>query len=141
MDISLNLPGLLGNLQRNRDAVGKNLAQAEQAISQLDAESAASIKQLITKWEHPQSLSQFINAFIQVEGLKKAAAELDTAIAVMQTAAADEAFQADAQAQLTANQTGANSNPLPAAGQSVPSAAAAEVAGTNVATEAAAPTA
>ena len=141
MDITQNLAGLLGNLQRNREAVGKNLAQAELAVQQLDEASLASIKQLIDKWEHPQSLNQFFNAYIQAEGLKKAVAELDTAVAVIQTAIADDAFQADAQAQLTANQNGANVSPLPPAGQGGAPAPAAEVAGTTVASEAAAPVA
>jgi hypothetical protein len=141
MDITQNLAGLLGNLQRNREAVGKNLAQAELAVQQLDEASLASIKQLIAKWEHPQSLNQFFNAYIQAEGLKKAVAELDTAVAVIQTAIADDSFQADAQAQLTANQAGANVSPLPAAGQSLPSAPANSGAGTAMVADAPATTA
>ncbi len=133
MDINENLPGLLGNLTQNRAAIAKNLAQAEQAVSQLDAESLASIQQLLAKWQHPQSVGQFINALAQAEGLKKALGELDTAVAVLQAASADDAFLADAQAQLTANETGTNANPLPAAGQSGASAPAADSAGADVA--------
>lgn len=138
MDINENLSGLLGNLTRNREAAAKNLKQAEGAVSQLDDASLTSIRQLLTKWEHPQAIGQFINAVIQADGLKKAVAELDTALAVLQTAAADDAFLADAQAQLTANQSGTNNNPLPAAGQSGAPAPAASSAGTDVAAGAAA---
>lgn len=117
-DITENLHGVLQNIVRNRNAVANNLKQVDQAVSQLDEESLGSIKQLLKKWEHPQAVGQFINAVAQQEGLSKAAAEMDTAIAVLQTAADDEAFQLQAQAQLAANEQAATAPPLPAAGQS-----------------------
>lgn len=136
MDISTNLASLLGTLSRNRDAVAKNLKQAEQAISQLDDASLASIRQLLAKWEHPQTIGQFVNALTQADGLQKAIAELDTALAVLQTASDDEDFLADAQSQLEANAAGTNSNPLPAAGPSCEPAATAQVSGTGMGSQA-----
>lgn len=128
-DITENLHGVLQNIVRNRNAVATNLKQVDQAVAQLDEASLGSIKQLLAKWEHPQAVGQFINAVAQQEGLNKAAAEMDTAIAVLQTAADDEAFQLQAQAQLAANEQAAASPPLPVAGQSGESAPAAEIAG------------
>lgn len=117
-DITENLDGVLQNIVRNRNAVAQNLKTVEAAVSQLDEESLGWIKNLLRKWEHPQAVGQHINAVAQLDGLTKAAGEMDAAIAVLQTAAVDEAFQLQAQAQLTANEAARNAPPLPAAGQS-----------------------
>ena len=122
-DINTALPGLLGNITKNREQVEKNLAQCRQAVSQLDEESLASITQLVKKWEHAQSITQFINAYVQQEGMQTAAREMDAAIAVLQTAMDDDVFATQAQAQMDANERIANS-PLPSAGQSLESAPA-----------------
>jgi prophage DNA circulation protein len=124
MDINQNLTDVLNNIARNRSAVEKNLEAADKAVSQLDDDSLAAINLLLNKFEHPQSVTQFVNAVAQKIGLRKAADEMDTAIAVLQTAVDDETFQAQAQAQLTANLAVAT-NPLPAAGQNSQSAPAA----------------
>ena len=123
MDISENLAGVLGNIVRNRAQVETNRKQVATAVGQLDEVSLASIKQLLNKFEHPQAISQFVNAVVQAEGLDRAAAEMDTAIAVLQAAADDDSFILQAQAQLEANDAAANS-PLSAAGQSGESAPA-----------------
>lgn len=128
-DITENLHGVLQNIVRNRNSVAQNLKAVEAAVSQLDEDSLGAIKFLLSKWEHPQAVGQHINAVAQLDGLTKAAAEMDTAIAVLQTAADDDAFQLQAQAQLAANQQAAASPPLPAAGQSGESAPASEVTG------------
>lgn len=117
-DITENLHGVLQNIVRNRNTIAGNLKQVDQAVSQLDEVSLGSIKQLLAKWEHPQAVGQFINAVAQKDSINRALGEMDTAIAVLQTAADDEAFQLQAQAQLAANEAAAASPPLPAAGQS-----------------------
>jgi hypothetical protein len=116
VDITKSLPGLLGNITRNREQVEKNLAICRQAVVQIDDESMASIKQLLKKWEHPQSVNQFVSAVVQLEGMETAAREMDAAIAVLQTAMDDDVFATSAQAQLDANERIKN-NPLSAAGQ------------------------
>jgi hypothetical protein len=123
VDITKSLPGLLGNITRNREQVEKNLAICRQAVVQIDDESMASIKQLLKKWEHPQSVNQFVSAVVQLEGMETASREMDAAIAVLQTAMDDDTFATQAQAQLDVNARMAN-NPLPAAGQADSSAPA-----------------
>jgi hypothetical protein len=122
MDITTALPGLLSNISRNREQAEKNLVQCRQAMSQLDEESLASIRQLVKKWEHAQSITQFVNAYVQQEGMQTAAREMDAAIAVLQTAMDDDVFATQAQAQMDANERIAS--PLPSAGQSLESAPA-----------------
>lgn len=117
-DITENLHGALQNIVRNRNAIATQLKQVDQAVTQLDEASLGSIKQLLSKWEHPQAVGQFINAVAQQESYIKSLGEIDAAIAVLQTAADDDAFQLQAQAQLAANQEAAASPPLPATGQS-----------------------
>jgi hypothetical protein len=123
MDIAKNLPGLLGNLVRNREQVELNRKKVKQAISQLDEESLASIKQLLDKFEHVQSVTQFVTVFVQNEQLDKAAEEMDAAIAVVQTAMDDDKVAQQAQAQAAANEAARNA-PLSSAGQTVASAPA-----------------
>jgi hypothetical protein len=123
MDITTALPGLLSNISRNREQAEKNLVQCRQAMSQLDEESLASIRQLVKKWEHAQSITQFVNAYVQQEGMQTAAREMDAAIAVLQTAMDDDVFATQAQAQLDVNARMAN-NPLPSAGSADSSPAA-----------------
>lgn len=117
MSINENLAGVLGNIVRNRTQVENNLKQVRAALSQLDDESKASISQLLKKFEHPQAIAQFIQAFAQNEGLAKAALEMEAAIAVLQTAVLDPAIVEKAEEWATANAEAANS-PLPPAGQS-----------------------
>lgn len=122
-DISANLPGLLTNLTRNREQVELNRQKVRIAIAQIDDASMASLKQLLDKFEHAQTVAQFVTALVQSEQLDKAADEMDAAIAVVQTAIDDDAFATQAQAQATANEVARNA-PLSAAGQAVASASA-----------------
>jgi hypothetical protein len=120
-DISKTLPNALTNLTRNREQVEINRKKVQQAISQLDDASTASIKQLLAKFEHAQAVTQFVNAFVQLEALNGAAGDIDALIAVVQIALDDDSVSAQAQAQLAANE-GALNAPLPSAGQTVASA-------------------
>lgn len=128
MSINENLAGVLGNIVRNRAQVENNLKQVRAALSQLDDESKASITQLLKKFEHPQAITQFVQAFAQNEGLAKAALEMEAAIAVLQTASLDPSIVEKAEAWATANAEAAKS-PLPPAGQSGASDPAVETSG------------
>lgn len=132
--VSENLPGLLGNLTRNREQVEINRKKIRQALTQLDDASLASIKQLVDKFEHAQSVTQFVNAYVQSEQLDKAADEMDAAIAVVQIAMDDSGVAELADVQAAANDEARNS-PLPAAGQAVASAPADQGSGAAVAEE------
>ncbi|HEY5214050.1 MAG TPA: hypothetical protein VIJ38_13620 [Acidobacteriaceae bacterium] len=123
MDITKSLPGLLGNITRNRQQVEVNLKQCRVAVSQLDEASIAAIKQLLKKFEHAQSVNQFVASYVQLESLEVAAREMDAAIAVLQTAMDDDTFAVQAQAQADSNERISN-NPLPSAGQADSSAPA-----------------
>lgn len=125
MTINANLADVLANITRNRQQVETNLKQAIGAASQLDDESRAAIDLLLKKYEHPQAIGQFVQAVAQAEGLKKATAEMDTAIAVLQTVMLNDDVQAQAQLWLDANKA-VIANPLPPAGQGSASGPAVE---------------
>lgn len=121
-DITDNIHSVLQNITQNKQQALMAQKASAQAVGQLDDESRKSIDQLLSKFEHPQAIAQFVQAVAQFEGLNKALADMDAAIAVLQIAADDDAFQQQAQAQLAANIVAASS-PLLAAGQSSESAA------------------
>jgi ABC-type phosphate transport system ATPase subunit len=116
-DIANRLSAVVTNLTRNLTHVETNINTATKAVSQLDDESKASIEQLLTKWEHPQAIAQFVTAVAQLKGLTDAKAEMQAAVALLQVGTTDEDFLTAAQQQLDANVAGAKS-PLSAAGQS-----------------------
>ena len=118
MSILQHLEAVVGNLTRNLTHVETNIKTAEKAVAQLDAESRASIDQLLAKWEHPQAISQFITAVAQLTGLKQAQDEMKAAVAMLQAGATVPEFVAAAETQHAANEEAAN-NPLSAAGQSL----------------------
>jgi chromosome segregation ATPase len=116
-EISNRLEAVVTNLTRNLTHVETNIATATKAVAQLDDASKASIEQLLTKWEHPQAISQFVTAVAQLKGLTDARSEMEAAVALLQVGASDEEFLSAAQAQMEANKASAAS-PLSPAGQS-----------------------
>jgi chromosome segregation ATPase len=116
-DISDRLSAVLSNLTRNLEHIATNIRTAEKAVGQLDEVSMASVEQLLTKWEHPQAIGQFVTAVAQLKGLVDAKAEMEAAVAVIQVTVDAKDHLALAQQQLDANTAGAAS-PLSAAGPS-----------------------